>query len=87
MPNTNQIDYNLRASKTLKRIQTVQSSSNILREFFDKGFKTFDALKSIVCHYNPDMPEAKLYDFWHFRRVDESMCEVLEDVFKKLKSE
>ncbi|MNG09273.1 hypothetical protein D3C84_926870 [compost metagenome] len=79
--------FNVRDFKTLKRIETVQSSSNVLRNFFDKGFRTFDALKSIVLHYYPEMPELKLYDFWHFRRVDSEMCEALEDVFEKLKSE
>ncbi|WP_202703116.1 hypothetical protein [Flavobacterium sp. UGB4466] len=87
MPNTNTLEINVRDRKTLNRIKTVQSSSNILRDFFDKGFKTFDALKSIVMHYYPEMPELKLYDFWHFRRVDSEMCEALENVFEKLKSE
>ncbi|MNL53651.1 hypothetical protein D3C87_1769150 [compost metagenome] len=87
MPNANSMKFNVRDFKTLKRIETVQSSSNVLRNFFDKGFRTFDALKSIVLHYYPEMPELKLYDFWHFRRVDSEMCEALEDVFEKLKSE
>lgn len=87
MPNTKSVKKNVRDYKTLQRIKIVQSSSNILHEFFDKGFKTFDALKSIVLHYYPEMPELKLYDFWHFRRVDSDVCEALEDVFEKLKNE
>lgn len=76
-----------REFKTLIRIQTVQSSSRVLRGFFDKGFKSFEALKAIVLHYQPDMNVQNLWDFWHFRRVDEVMCDALEDVFEKLKSE
>lgn len=78
---------NVRDNKTLKRIVTVQSSSNILKQFFEKGFKTFDALKSILLHYYPDIPEVRLYDFWYFRIVDSEICEALENVFEKLKSE
>jgi len=87
MPIDNSIAFNTRDFKTLRRIQTVQSSSNVLRAFFDKGFKSFDALRAIVLCYYPDMSESKLWDFWHFRRVDEAMCEALEDVFEKLKAE
>lgn len=73
--------------KTLRRIETAQKSSNVLREFFDKGFKSFDALKAIVLNYYPDISETRLWDFWHFRIVDESISDSLIDVFEKLKSE
>lgn len=73
--------------KTLKRIEAAQKSSNVLRGFFDAGFKSFDALKSIVLNYHPDMSEARLWDFWHFRIVDEAISNSLIDVFEKLKSE
>lgn len=87
MPIVSLENSSVRDTKTLKRIITVQSSSTILRDFYNKGFKTFDALKSIVLHYYPEMSELKLYDFWHFRRVDAEMCAALEDVFEKLKAE
>jgi hypothetical protein len=73
--------------KTLRRIETAQKSSNVLRGFFDKGFKSFDALKAIVLNYYPEMSESRLWDFWHFRIVDESISDSLIDVFEKLKSE
>ena len=73
--------------KTIKRIMSTQKSSNILRLFFDKGFKSFDALKSIVLNYHPEISESRLWDFWHFRIVDEDIAISLEDVFEKLKSE
>jgi hypothetical protein len=73
--------------KTLKRIETAQKSSTILRSFFDKGFKSFDALKAIVQNFNPEVNENKLWDFFHFRIIDEDIAEILTDVFEKLKSE
>lgn len=73
--------------KTLRRIETAQKSSNVLRGFFDKGFKSFDALKAIVLNYYPEISETRLWDFWHFRIVDESISDSLIDVFEKLKSE
>jgi len=73
--------------KTLRRIETAQKSSNVLRGFFDKGFKSFDALKSIVLNYYPEISESRLWDFWHFRIVDEAISDSLIDVFEKLKAE
>lgn len=73
--------------KTIKRIKATQKSSNILCEFFNKGFKSFDALKAIVLNYYPEISESRLWDFWHFRIVDEDIAICLEDVFEKLKSE
>lgn len=73
--------------KTLNRIVSAQKSSSILRSFFDKGFKSFDALKAIVLNYYPKADELKLYDFWHIRIFDAEIVEILEDVFDKLKTE
>ncbi|MFH6966449.1 hypothetical protein [Flavobacterium sp. FlaQc-28] len=87
MPVDEKIKYSPRDIKTLKRIETAHKSAEVLKLFFNKGFKTFDALKSIVCHYYPEISEARLWNFWHFRQVDESIYNVLEDVFEKLKSE
>lgn len=73
--------------KTLRRIETAQKSSKVLKDFFDKGFKSFDALKAIVLNYYPELPENRLWDFWHFRIVDEEITAALQDVFEKLKAE
>lgn len=73
--------------KTLKRIEIAQKSSNVLRDFFDKGFKSFDALQAIVLNYYPELSQNKLWDFWHFRIIDEEIAETLTAVFEKLKSE
>jgi hypothetical protein len=76
-----------RDMKTLNRIISAQKSSQILKSFFDKGFKSFEALKSIVQNYYPEIDENRLYDFWHIRIFDSEIIEVLESVFDKLKIE
>lgn len=76
-----------REVKTLKRFETALKSSKILRSFFDKGFKSFDAFKAIMLNYHPEITEKKLWDFWHFRIIDEEVCDKIVDVFDKLKNE
>ena len=76
-----------REVKTLNRIVSSQKSANILRSFFEKGFTSFEALKAICKNYYPKVDENKLYDFWHIRIFDDSILEILEDVFEKLKVE
>lgn len=87
MPTDEKILLKQRDFKTLRRIETAQKSSNVLRGFFDKGFKSFDALKAIVLNYYPEISESRLWDFWHFRIVDEAISDSLIDVFEKLKAE
>lgn len=87
MPVDDNVIVKQRDFKTLKRIENAQKSANILRLYFDKGFKSFDALKAITLNYYPEIPETRLWDFWHFRIVDEEIALALEDVFEKLKAE
>lgn len=87
MPINNVVDMKQRDFKTLKRFDTAFESSKILRSFFEKGFKSFDAFKAIVLFYYPEMSEKRLYDFWHFKALDKKMCEKITIVFEKLKSE
>lgn len=87
MPIDDTLKLKQRDFKTLKRIEAAQKGSQVLRDFFEKGFKSFDALKAIVLNYHPEIPETRLWDFWHFRIVDEDISAALIDVFEKLKSE
>lgn len=87
MPIKESIKYSPREIKTLNRIEVAGKSSILLRNFFDKGFKSFEALQSIVVNYYPEISINRLWNFWHFRQVDQSIYDVLEDVFDKLKAE
>ena len=87
MPVQETISYSTREKKTLKRFETARKSAEVLKSFFDKGFKSYEALRSIVMNYYPEISEPRLWGFWHFRQVDEDICDVLESVFEKLKAE
>lgn len=74
-----------RELKTRKRLNNYKKSADVLCEFFDKGFTSFDAIKAIVKNYNSNIDEASLWDFWHFRNCDEEIISVLQLVLTKLK--
>lgn len=73
--------------KTLKRIMIAKKQSDLLEVFFEKGFKSFDALKAIILNYYPNTSEKRLWDFWHFRVLDEEITDQLDNVLDKLKTE
>lgn len=87
MPNEITSKVKQREFKTLKRFDIALKSSKVLRNFFEKGFKSYDALSAIVFNYCPEISENRLRDFWHFRIIDEDICEKLIDVFDKLNNE
>lgn len=76
-----------RENETLERLKKYQSISILLKGFFSKGFRSFPALKSIVCHYYPDTDITKLKDIWNFRAIDMETSKRLEIVFEKLNGE
>ncbi|MCH4830598.1 MULTISPECIES: hypothetical protein [Flavobacterium] len=67
-----------RELSTLKRIELIQRSSSLLMGFFHKGFRSFDAFKAVIQNYYPEIPESKVFDFWHFRNVNEEVCNKIE---------
>ncbi|OWP76070.1 hypothetical protein JJC03_13165 [Flavobacterium oreochromis] len=73
-----------RELSTLKRIELVQRSSSLLMCFFNKGFRSFDAFKAVIQNYYPEIPESKVFDFWHFRNVSEEVCDKIELVLELL---
>lgn len=73
--------------KTLRRFEMARKQADILKQFFNSGFRKFEALSAITLNYYPEIPESRLSDFWHFRNIDEDICVKLEDVFEKLKQE
>jgi hypothetical protein len=83
----NSNDLKQREVKTLKRIKSAQRSAVVLGNFFEKGFKNYPAFSAIVLNYHPEITDSRLWDFWHFRVVDEEICGKIEDVFEKLNHE
>ena len=70
--------------KTLIRFQTAYNSSNIMMEFFNKGFKSYDSFRAIILNYYPEIEDKRLWDFWHFRIIDNDICNKVIDVYNKL---
>lgn len=64
-----------------------QASSELFRDFFDLGFTSFQALKSIAKQYYPDIDVKVLKQMWQMRMVDHDVKLKLQNVYEKLKSE
>lgn len=85
----NEVDENLkqRDFKTLKRFEAAKVQATVLKSFFEKGFKSYDAFYAIVKNYYPEISDKRLWDFWHFRILDDEISSKLVIVFEKLKAE
>lgn len=72
--------------KTLQRFETANTTSNVLINFFNKGFKSYDSFRAIILNYHPEIQDKRLWDFWHFRIIDSEICTKAQEVFNKLES-
>lgn len=77
----------IREIETKNRFKTYHECTELLAGFFEKGFKSYPALKAIVQHYHPDVDVKKIKLIWNLYSIDAATKLKLEDVFEKLKSE
>lgn len=77
----------IREKETINRFETFHKCSTILREFFNMGFKSFNALKAIMQFHYPDIDLVKLKRFWNCQLMDKDIVNKVVFVFEKLKSE
>lgn len=77
----------IREKETLFRFETYDKCSEILRVFFQMGFRSFSAFKSIMQFYSPEIDLVKLKRFWNCISMDREIVEKVEAVFEKLKQE
>jgi len=77
----------IRENETKKRFKTYQECTSLLSSFFEKGFKSYPALKAIVQHYHPEVDVKKLKLIWNLNSIDFDTKMKLEDVFEKLNQE
>ncbi|MGQ7945045.1 hypothetical protein [Flavobacterium sp. WC2509] len=77
----------IRETETINRFETFNKCSEILREFFRMGFKSFDALKSIMQFHYSDIDLVKLKRFWNCQLMDKEIVEKVVTVFEKMKNE
>ena len=76
-----------RDKTTKSRIENAHKASELLRNFFDKGFKSLVALVAITQYYYPELDYNDIKNFWHFRNIGDETIRKMSDVFEKLKSE
>jgi len=77
----------IRETETINRFDTFYKCSEILREFFGMGFKSFDALKAIMMFHHPDIDLIKLKRFWNCQLMDKDIVLKVVTVFEKMKNE
>jgi len=77
----------IREKETINRFETFHKCSSILREFFNMGFKSFNALKAIMQFHYPDIDLVKLKRFWNCQLMDKDVVQKVVTVFEKLKNE
>lgn len=77
---------NIRECETINRFRVYSECSEILIEFFEMGFRSFDALKAIVLHQYPEIDLVKLKRLWNCQLMDKDVFEKVKSVFNKLKS-
>ncbi|MCG9792513.1 hypothetical protein [Flavobacterium algicola] len=77
----------IRETETINRFETFYKCSEILREFFRMGFKSFEALKAIMLFHYPDIDLVRLKRFWNCQLLDRTIVEKVITVFEKLKNE
>lgn len=77
----------IRESETINRFKVYDECSEILIDFFNMGFRSFLALKSIMLYYHPDIDEVQLKRFWNCVGMDKEIVAKVKDVLEKLKSE
>jgi hypothetical protein len=77
----------IREKETINRFDTYHKCSSVLREFFNMGFKSFNALKAIMQFHYPDIDLLKLKRFWNCQLMDKEIVVKVTFVFEKLKAE
>jgi hypothetical protein len=87
MPNIKDIELTPLEQKSFNRIQSAKKNAVLLENFFDKGFKTYPAIKSIVQHYYANISDKRISNFWNMVGNDVELADVLENVLEKLRHE
>lgn len=92
IPNENNIKDNIsfwniskRERVTVIRFETFAKCAAILREYFYLGFKSYEAFRTIVIFYYPNINSIKLKKFWNCVLLDKEVAICVENVLEKLK--
>ena len=74
-----------REKVTVKRFEAYKKCATVLREYFYLGFKSYEAFRTIVIFYYPDINSLKLKKFWNCVLLDKEVAVCVENVLQILK--
>ena len=74
-----------REKVTVLRFEAYSKCATVLREYFYLGFKSYEAFRTIVIFYYPDINSLKLKKFWNCVLLDKEVAGYVENVLDKLK--
>ena len=78
-------NFTNREKVTVIRFEAYERCASILREYFYLGFKSYEAFRTIVIFYYPDVNSVKLKKFWNCVLLDKEVSKCVGDVLEKLK--
>lgn len=76
-----------REKATKKRFENVERVNQVLKLFFNNGFKSLEALTPLAQFYYPEFTDAEIKNFFHFRKLTDDMIAKMENVLEQLKKE
>ncbi len=74
-----------REQVTVLRFEAYSKCATVLREYFYLGFKSYEAFRTIVIFYYPNINSIKLKKFWNCVLLDKEVAICVENVLEKLK--
>ncbi|WP_338645069.1 hypothetical protein V5J73_08750 [Flavobacterium sp. KS-LB2] len=74
-----------REKVTVLRFEAYAKCATVLREYFYLGFKSYEAFRTIVIFYYPDINSLKLKKFWNCLLLDKEVAVCVESVLEILK--
>ncbi len=78
-------NFTNREKVTVIRFEAYAKCATVLREYFYLGFKSYEAFRTIVIFYYPNINSIKLKKFWNCVLLDKEVADCVETVLEKLK--
>lgn len=78
-------NFTNREKVTVIRFEAYAKCATVLREYFYLGFKSYEAFRTIVIFYYPNINSIKLKKFWNCVLLDKEVAICVENVLEKLK--
>lgn len=76
----------IQEQKNITRISVQRRAANLLYVFAQKGFKSFNALKTICAFYDSTITYDEIKQFWQLSYlITDAVCDKIEVVLEQLK--